>query len=94
MEAGKTFYEVKTVLKGRTRDLLYDPAGKLVEVEEEMDNAAVPAAAMTALTAHGTISKVESVTKDGVVSYESIVKTKAGKCVEVAVDAAGKTVAP
>jgi uncharacterized membrane protein YkoI len=95
VEEGQTFYEVETAMGGHTRDLLYDAAGKLVEVEEEVANDAVPAAAMKALTARGKPGKVETVTKGGViVAYESVVKTKAGKNVEVAVDANGKTVKP
>jgi hypothetical protein len=94
VEGDKTFYEVETVVKSHTRDLLYDPAGKLVEIEEEIANTAVPAPVMTALKSRGAVSKVESVTKDGVVTYESVVKTKAGKSVAVAVDANGKPVAP
>jgi hypothetical protein len=64
----KTFYEVETTVSSHTRDLLYDATGKLVEVEEEVANDAVPAAAMKALMARGKVSKVESV-----------VKTNAGK---------------
>jgi hypothetical protein len=95
IESGKTFYEVETVLNGRTRDLLFDPAGTVVEVEEEIANDAVPPAAMKALMARGKVTKVETVTKGkSVVAYESTVKTKTGKNVEVAVDAGGKPVKP
>jgi uncharacterized membrane protein YkoI len=95
VEGGKTFYEVETVLNGRTRDLLFDAAGAVVEVEEEIANDAVPPAAMKALMARGQVTKVESVTKGkSVLAYESTVKTKAGKSVEVAVDAQGRPVKP
>jgi uncharacterized membrane protein YkoI len=95
VEGGKTFYEVETVLNGRTRDLLFDPSGTVVEVEEEIATDAVPPAAMKALMARGKVTKVETVTKGkSVVAYESTVKTKTGKNVEVAVDAAGKPVKP
>ncbi len=95
VEEGKTYYEVETTMSGHSRDLLYDATGKLMEVEEEIANDAVPAAAMKALMARGKPGKVESVTKNGVlVAYESIVKTKAGKNVEVAVDANGKPAKP
>jgi uncharacterized membrane protein YkoI len=95
VEDGKTYYEMETTISGHTRDFQFDPSGKLLEVEEEMAQSAVPPAALKALAAKGTVSKVESVTKNGViVAYESVVKTKAGKSQEVAVDATGKTVTP
>ncbi len=34
VEGGKTFYEAETVVDGRTRDLLFDASGKLVEIED------------------------------------------------------------
>ena len=49
---------------------------------------------MKALSAHGTVGKVESVTKGKTVAYESVVKTTAGKSIEVVVDASGKKVKP
>ena len=95
VEDGKTYYEMETTISGHTRDFLFDPTGKLLEVEEEMARSAVPPAALKAIAAKGTVSKVESVTKNGkIVAYESVVKTKAGKDLEVAVDATGKTVTP
>ena len=94
VEGGKTLYEVETVLNGRTRDLLFDPAGTIVEVEEEIANGAVPPAAMKALMARGKVTKVEAVTKGKSVAYESTVKTKTGNSVDVAVDAQGTPVKP
>jgi uncharacterized membrane protein YkoI len=95
VEDGKTYYEMETTINGHTRDFQFDPSGKLIEVEEEMATSAVPPAAVKAIAAKGTPGKIESVTKSGViVAYESVVKTKAGKDLEVAVDATGKTVTP
>jgi Putative beta-lactamase-inhibitor-like, PepSY-like len=94
IEQGKTFYEVETTVNGRARDLLYDSNGQLIEVEEELAHDAVPPAVMKALSAHGTVGKVESVTKGKAVTYESVVKTKAGTSVEVTVDGSGKSVKP
>jgi uncharacterized membrane protein YkoI len=94
VEDGKTFYEVETAVKGHTRDLLYDASGQLVEVEEEIASSAVPPAAMKALASHGTVTKVETVTKGKVVAYEAVVKMKSGKSMEVAVDAQGNSVKP
>jgi hypothetical protein len=50
---------------------------------------AVPPAVKTALEMHGTILKVEAVTRGKAVTYEGTVE-KAGKKSEVAVDASGK----
>ena len=87
-ESGQTYYELELTVNGHSKDLLIDPAGKIVSVEEEIPLASVPQAARGALEKHGTILKVESVTKDGVVSYEAKVEN-AGKKSEVAVTAEG-----
>jgi uncharacterized membrane protein YkoI len=92
-EAGKTFYEVETEANGHTRDLLYDASGKLVEVEEETDANAAPAAVKAALEKRGKIVKLETVTKGGRVAYEGVVE-KRGKQFEVEVDADGRPVKP
>ena len=94
IEAGKTFYEVETSVKGHSRDLLFDATGALVEVEEEVAATTVPVPAMKALAAQGRVGKVERMTKGTSVFFESVVKTKSGKSTEVAVDAEGKTVTP
>jgi predicted aspartyl protease len=87
-EGGKTFYEIETTVNGRTRDLLVTPTGVVVEVEEAVAVDAVPAAARRALMARGTVVSVESVTKNGVVTYEARVKrngkTSAVRCAPMA----------
>jgi uncharacterized membrane protein YkoI len=91
VEKGKTMYEVETKVNGKTRDLLLDSAGKVVEVEEEVDINSIPAAAKQAIekkAAGGTIKRVESVTKGTVVSYEAGIQ-KGGRNSEVAVNADG-----
>ncbi len=63
----------------------------MLEVEEKMDMAAIPAAARAAhskLSASGKITKVEALTKDGKTSYEAAVLKK-GKITEIAVTAGG-----
>lgn len=90
-ENGAVFYEAETIVKGHTRDVLFDTAGKIVVVEEEMAIDAVPAPVRTAFQARGTIHKVESVTKGGTVTYEAEVD-KNGKRSEVAVGADGQPV--
>src|SRR5579872_7560012 len=42
VEHGQTFYEAETMVNGRSRDILIDSTGKVVEVEEQADLAAVP----------------------------------------------------
>src|SRR4051794_39150940 len=69
-EGGKTFYEVETMVDGHARDLLFDATGHLVEVEEAIDLAAAPPAVKAALESRGTIVKIETVKKNGQLTYE------------------------
>ena len=91
-EDGQTFYEVETVAGGKSRDILIDAGGKLVEVEEQKDLDSIPAAAKAALEKSGKVLKVESVTRGNNVAYEAIVQSK-GKKSEVKVDAEGNALA-
>lgn len=91
-ENGQTMYEVETTAGGKSRDLLFDASGNVVEVEQQVDMAALPAAVQDGLqkAAGGAkIAKVESVTKGGQVNYEAAT-VKAGKHGEVAVDSEGR----
>ncbi len=92
-ENGQTLYEVELRVNGHTRDVLIDANGAVVEVEEEVDLAALPAAVRDALNAgagSGKIGVVESVTKGGqIVAYEAHVTTN-GKKSEVKVGPDGK----
>src|SRR6266404_5698627 len=45
VENGKTFYEAETSVNGHGRDLLFDSAGALVEIEEETPLDSIPAPA-------------------------------------------------
>lgn len=92
-DKGKVSYEVETTRAGKARDLVFDAAGALVEVEEEMALDAAPAAVRSALSAHGKVVKLESLTKGGAVTYEAQVEMH-GKRTEVLVDAAGRPVKP
>jgi uncharacterized membrane protein YkoI len=89
---GKTVYEVETLVNGRTRDLMVDAAGKVYEVEEQLDAARAPVPVKAALEAQGQIVVLESVTTNGKVHYEGQVKTKAGKTVSLELDADGKPI--
>lgn len=86
---GKVSYEVETTRAGKTRDLVFDTAGALVEVEEEIALEATPPAVRTALLAHGKVTKVEATTKGAVVTYEAQVE-KNGKRTEIEVGADGR----
>jgi uncharacterized membrane protein YkoI len=91
-EKGKIVYEVETKVGGKSRDLLLDQTGAVVDTEEEIDMETVPAPAKSAIqkrAAGGTISKVEKVTAGAAISYEAVIRTKAGKTVEYAVSADG-----
>ena len=88
IEDGKTFYEAELKVNGHNKDVLIDPAGSVVEVEEEVPLDSVPAAVKDAIQQHaakGQIVLVESVSKnDAIVAYEAKIKT-AGKTSEIAV---------
>jgi len=91
VEKGKTMYEVETKVNGKTRDLLLDSTGKVVEVEEEVDINSIPAAAKQAIekkATGGKVKRVETVTKGSVVTYEAAIQ-KNGKSSEIMVNADG-----
>jgi uncharacterized membrane protein YkoI len=92
-EHGKTFYEVETVVDGRTRDVLFAPDGTVAEVEEEVALDSLPASVQTGLkkkAAGISIGKVESLTKKGkVVAYEGHIKRN-GKSAEIQVGPEGQ----
>ncbi len=91
-ENGQTMYEVETTTAGRSKDLLFDASGNVVEVEQQVDMAKLPSSVQDGLkkaAAGARITKVESVTKGSQVSYEAAT-VKAGKRGEVAVDSEGR----
>ena len=93
-EKGKTVYEVETIKNGKTRDVVIDAAGAILEVEEGVAINEIPAPAKAAIekaAVGGKVLKVESVTKNGVTNYEAAIK-KNGKNSEIAVTAAGSIV--
>jgi hypothetical protein len=95
VENGKTFYEAETTVNGKSRDVLIDPSGTVVEVEEATTLAAIPEPVRKAFQhqagAAGKILSVETVTKGSVVNYEAVIQ-KGGKKSEVAVHADGSPV--
>jgi hypothetical protein len=78
VEGGQTFYEVSLRVGGRNKDVLIDPTGAVVEVEEEVSLDSLPQAARAEIEKHkgrGRIVMVESKAKNGtIVSYEAHIK--------------------
>ncbi len=95
-EDGKTRYEIETILNGKHRDLAIDPKGVLLEVEDEIAIAALPApvhAAFVKKATGGRILTVETVTSGGaLVAYEAEYLDKNGRKREVRVKPDGTIV--
>src|SRR5262249_24410375 len=90
VEGGKTFYEVELSGNGHSKDVSFDPTGKVTSVEEETPIDQLPAAAREAIqkaAGKSKISGIETVTENGNTFYEAHIGKK-----EVKVDAAGKIV--
>jgi hypothetical protein len=87
-ENGRIFYEVEMTVNGRSRDVLVDVTGAVVEVEEEVGIDDLPKSVRAGLldkAGKGKLLKVESITKyDKLVVYEAQVDTY-GKKSEVQV---------
>ena len=96
-ENGKTYYEAEFQVSGHTKDVLMDPQGKVVEVEEEVALDALPVSVREGLMAKAPGSKlvkVESLTKQGkLVAYEAQVIAN-GKTSEIQVGPDGKPLDP
>jgi hypothetical protein len=79
VDKGKRLYEMELTVKGHGKDISMDKDGKIVEVEEEvaMDSLSSKVkAGLTTAAGSGTITKVESLTKEGkLVAYEADVKS-------------------
>ena len=85
-ENGKTVWEVESVDAGLGRDLVYNPDGTVVEIEEETPIANVPAAVTGAITAKypkASITKAEKVARGQAITYELALKGAAVKSVEL-----------
>lgn len=94
VEHGQTFYEAEMRANGLSRDVLMDSTGAVVEVEQQVTMAALPASVQSALrrkSGKGRIVKIESLTKQGrLVAYEAQVHT-GKKHSEIQVGPAGET---
>ena len=92
-ESGRTFYEAELTVNGHSKDVLMDPDGSVVAVEEWISMESLPPAVRTGLqtkAGDGKIVKVETLTKKGqLVAYEAKVMSD-GKKSEIQVGPAGK----
>ncbi len=85
-EDGKIVWEVESVDNGLARDLVYKPDGTVVEFEEQIEPATLPAAVSAALKAKypkATITKAEKLMKGTALTYEMALKGVAVKSVEI-----------
>lgn len=90
-EGGKTLYEAEFKVANRSRDIMFDIAGKAMSVEEEVAIESIPAAAREAIrkfVAKGELIRTEAVTENGKTFYEAQVK-KGVRKVETKVNADG-----
>jgi len=96
MDDGQLVYEVEMRVHGHGRDVLIGADGSVLEIEEEVALDSVPAtvkAGLVQLAGSGKITKVESLTKRGVlVAYEAQVRTGAKRS-EIQVGPDGKALA-
>lgn len=95
-ENGKEFYEIESTEGSTKRDLLYTAGGKVVEIEEAIDAAALPEAVRSTIAREykgGKIVKAEKVTHNAKTTYE--VQLQIGKKTKaVDLDALGKVITP
>jgi predicted aspartyl protease len=92
VEAGKTYYEAELKVDGHSKDVLIDPAGTVVEIEEETALDSVPEPARVSIEREAgkrRIVSVESVTTNNkIVAYEAKVQDT-GKTFEIKVSLDG-----
>jgi uncharacterized membrane protein YkoI len=91
---GRTLYEAEMRVNGRTRDLTFDAKGTIVSDEQQTTLSEIPAAARAAIqkaATGGKLTLVEKVMEGGATFYEGHI-TKAGKEIEIKVDADGTPV--
>ncbi|MGH9393729.1 MAG: hypothetical protein ACRD1E_06120 [Terriglobales bacterium] len=90
-EGGQLEYEAELTVQGKHRDLSMDANGNVLEAEDAVALAEVPAAARKALSRAGKVVSVEAVSQHGkLVAYEAVVRKANGKRSEVRVTPEGK----
>ena len=93
-ESGKTTWEVESTDSGMARDLVYNPDGTVVDIEEEVAAASLPPAVTAALKAKypkATITKAEKLITGKTFVYELTI-AGAGKVTSIELTADGKPV--
>jgi hypothetical protein len=93
-ENGKTTWEVESTDGGLARDLVYNPDGTVVDIEEEVTVASLPAVVMATVKAtypKATITKAEKLIRGEKWTYELTLKGAAKPSIELTPD--GKVVA-
>lgn len=94
VENGQREYEIEMVTNGHTKDVSIASNGRVLEIEEQVNIDALSAAVVSALrqkAGQGMITKVESITKNGVlVAYEAQVHS-GNKHSEIQVGPQGQT---
>ncbi len=92
-ENGQVEYEVEMTVNGHSKDVSFGSDGRVLEVEEQVEMGALPAAVQAGLkgrAGRGNITKIESLTKHGaIVAYEAQVSNQ-GKHSEIQVGPDGK----
>lgn len=91
-EKGKTTYEVESMDGTIRRDLIYNPDGTVVEIEETIDAKALPEAVTASLAKQFKkfeVKEAERMTRGETMGYELIVKV-GKKLYEVSTDVQGK----
>jgi hypothetical protein len=78
-ENGIRTYEAEMMVDGHSKDISFDAAGNVLEIEEQVTFDSLPASVRSSLTnlaGTGKVTKVESLTKKGrLVAYEAVVTT-------------------
>ena len=90
-EKGKTTYEVESMDGTTRRDLIYNPDGTVVEIEEVIDVKTLPEAVTAALTKQFKkfeVKGAEKLTRGETMEYELVIKV-GKKQYEVSTDAQG-----
>jgi len=92
-EHGRVYYEAQMIVDGHSKDVLFDAKGDVVEIEEQVTLDSLPVAVKDGLQAKagkGTVTRVESLVKQGkLVAYEAQI-TANGKGSEVQVSPEGR----
>jgi hypothetical protein len=95
VEDGQTVYEAELQLSGHKRDVLIDEKGAVVQIEEEIPYASLPAdvkAIIEQKAGKARIKSVESITKNNVIVAYEAHASRAGKALEIKVGADGKLI--